>query len=162
MKWLLILGLVGSAFAQPSIPLPRIVTARVTNGTVMLGWAPGYPVINGVSNVTTRVNLAYGLFDHYLASDLPMGSTNVFVAYNDSGLSNMATGVARPFQLKATIQPYVYMVTVPTSTNGITQILTSTDLKAWNSFITVTNSGPTYQFAWTNDGLLRFFHSVSP
>lgn len=150
-----------SAFAQPSMPrlTPRM---EPTNGSVMLTWDYGIPAWNSISNVTLRSSIDTGLFNTYRVSGLPIGSTNVFVAVNSAGLSNMATGVAQPFVIKASIKPYTYLVTVPTSTNAVTRILTSTNLTVWTTFKRVTNLGPTYQFVWTNDNGTRFFHSVSP
>lgn len=163
MKWLLILGLiVVDAVAQPMLPLPRIGVRPNTNGAVMLTWTYGVPRWNSLSNITLGTSVDSGVFNTYLVSGLVVGSTNAFVAFNAAGASNVETGIAQPFVLKASIRPYTYLVTVPTSTNAATRILTSTDLKVWNTFRLITNSEPTYQFVWTNDNGTRFFHSVSP
>ena len=150
-----------SAFAQP-VPQSPYVRQSSTNGSMLLAWTYGDYHLNSISNVTTRNTIDTGFFNTYLVSGLPVGSTNVFVVVNAAGASNTATGVAQPFVLKASIKPYTYLVTVPTSTNAVTRILTSTNLKVWTTFKFVTNLGPTYQFVWTNDNGTRFFHSVSP
>lgn len=159
---ILVTLMVASGNSQPLIPTPSNVTRPVTNGAIMLTWSYGSPWFNTLSNVTTRSSVDSGVFNTYLASGLAIGSTNVFVAANTAGLSNMATGVAQPFVLRASIKPYSYMVTVPTSTNTATRILTSTNLSVWTTFRIITNSGTSYQFVWTNDGGARFFHSVAP
>lgn len=161
MKLILALMLAVAANAQPVLPLSVPRTAPTT-GSVLLTWNFGNPRWNGLANVTTATDIAFGEFDTYLVSGLPIGSTNVFVAFNDAGISNLATGIAKPFVLKAEIKAYSYLVSVPTSTNGVTRILTSTNMAVWTTLRKVTNSGPMYQFVWTNDGAARFFHSVSP
>ena len=119
-------------------------------------------MFNTVSNVTLRSQLAAGLFEYYMVWGLQPGSTNTFVVFNSSGLSNPATGVAEPYIPKSEITIYSYLVKVPTKTNGTTRILTSTNLLVWTRLFSVTNAGPTFSFVWTNEGAARFFRAVSP
>lgn len=161
MRLLLFLMLALTSVAQP-MPQGAPQFRKSTDGSVLLIWDYGVQRLNTLSNVTTRSQVARGEFYAYRASGLPVGSTNTFVAFNDYGLSNMSTGVATPFDYKATMQIHSFLVTVPTSTNRVTRIMTSTNLQIWTTFRFVTNTAPTYQFVWTNDGSARFFHSVAP
>lgn len=149
------------AIAQPSLPIPK-VRLNAPEGFVLLKWDFGNPNWNTLSNVTTRTVVDSGVFDFYMVKNLPIGVTNTFVVFNEVGLSNMATAVAVPFYDKCSIRVFTFTVTVPSLTNGVTRILTSTNSTIWSTLRTVTNLGPTYSFVWTNDGMARLFRSVSP
>lgn len=162
MRFLIALMLALSAIAQPVPPLPNIVTPTVHGGTVLLGWNPGLPRLNSVSNVTTRSLLAAGYFHYYMVHNLQVGSTNSFVVFSSAGSTEVLTTVANAYADKCEISIHTYLIKVPAKTNGVTTILTSTNMVIWTEIDNVVNSGPTHQFVWTNDGGQRYFRSWSP
>lgn len=83
-----------AATAAPPFPSFVAPKAKVaTNAGVWLAWVPGRGD-TFLSNVTARTWLNARSFSNATVTGLLPGSSNVFVAFNADGFSNMATGLA--------------------------------------------------------------------
>jgi len=91
---ILAIGSIATAVAAASFLslFPRAPVVN-TNASVWLEWVPGaYPT--QLSNMTTKAVLNAGPYNNATMRGMAPGSTNVFVAFNEFGFSNLTTGVA--------------------------------------------------------------------